>query len=40
MITYAELYHGATGLTCNYTLVTNDAHFERIPGLKVENWTV
>ncbi|HAQ61047.1 TPA: VapC toxin family PIN domain ribonuclease [Candidatus Delongbacteria bacterium] len=35
-----DIIIGATALTMNYTLVTNDAHFERIPGLNIENWTV
>jgi len=34
-----DILIGATALTMNYTLVTNDLnHFQRIPGLKVENW--
>jgi len=34
-----DIIIGATALTMNYTLVTNDLnHFQRIPGLKIENW--
>jgi len=34
-----DILIGATALTMNYTLITNDLnHFQRIPGLKVENW--
>ena len=39
VITDFDIIIGATALTMNYTLVTNDLnHFQRIPGLKVENW--
>lgn len=35
-----DLLIAATALTVNYTLVTNnEKHFERISGLRVENWT-
>ncbi len=33
-----DIIIGATALTLNYTLVTNDSHFKNIPGLKLENW--
>ena len=34
-----DLLIGATALSRNLTLVTNNLrHFERIPGLKIENW--
>lgn len=35
-----DIIIGATALTMNYTLVTNDSHFKNIPGLKLENWTI
>lgn len=35
-----DIMIGATALTMNYTLVTNDSHFKNIPGLKTENWTL
>lgn len=35
-----DLIIGSTALIMNYTLVTNNiAHFKRIPGLKLENWS-
>jgi len=35
-----DLLIGATALSLNYTLVTNnEKHFARIPGLVLENWT-
>ena len=34
-----DLAIAATALTRNLTLVTNnEAHFQRVPGLRVENW--
>lgn len=34
-----DLLIGATALTLNYTMVTNnEKHFSKIPGLKIENW--
>jgi tRNA(fMet)-specific endonuclease VapC len=34
-----DLLIGCTALTCNYTVVTNNTkHFNKIPGLKLENW--
>ena len=36
-----DLVIGSTALTLNYHLVTNnEKHFQKIPGLKIENWTV
>ncbi|HXK50640.1 MAG TPA: PIN domain-containing protein [Clostridiales bacterium] len=40
MIPDFDIIIGATALTMNYTLVTNDSDFRNIPGLKTENWTV
>lgn len=35
-----DLQIGCTALTLNYTVVTNNLkHFQKIPGLKLENWT-
>lgn len=35
-----DLLVGATALTLNYTIVTNnEKHFKKIPGLKVVNWS-
>ena len=35
-----DIIIGSTALSMNYTLITsNESHFKRIPGLKVENWT-
>ena len=35
-----DLMVGATALTIGYSVVTNNvAHFSRIPGLSVENWS-
>jgi len=34
-----DLQIGCTALALNYTVVTNNQkHFQKIPGLKVENW--
>lgn len=36
-----DLVIGCTALTLNYAVVTNNArHFEKIPGLRVVNWTL
>jgi len=36
-----DLVIGCTALALNYAVVTNNArHFEKIPGLKVVNWTL
>ncbi len=36
-----DLQIGCTALALNYTVVTNNQkHFQKIPGLKVENWTI
>ncbi len=40
MIPDFDIIIGATALTLNYTLVTNDSHFKNIPGLRIENWAV
>lgn len=35
-----DLQIGCTALSLNYTVVTNNQkHFQKIPGLKMENWT-
>ena len=35
-----DLLVGCTALTLNYTVVTNNTrHYEKIPGLRVINWT-
>ena len=34
-----DLLIGATALTMNYTVVTNNRkHFQKVPGLHIENW--
>jgi tRNA(fMet)-specific endonuclease VapC len=36
-----DLLIGCTALTMNYTVVTNNVkHFSRIPGLRVDNWSI
>ncbi len=36
-----DLLIGSTALSLGYTVVTNNArHFSKIPGLKVENWSI
>jgi tRNA(fMet)-specific endonuclease VapC len=36
-----DLQIGCTALTFNYTIVTNNQkHFQKIPNLRVENWTL
>lgn len=35
-----DLIIASTALSLNYSLVTNnERHFQRVPGLRVENWT-
>lgn len=34
-----DLLIGATAISCDYTLITNNTkHFQNIPGLRYENW--
>ena len=35
----ADIWIAATALAGDYVLVTRDAHFSRIPDLRVEDWT-
>lgn len=39
MIPEADLWIAATALSFGYILVTRDAHFSRVPGLVVEDWS-
>lgn len=40
LIEDADLFIAATALVYNYAVVTNNtAHFQRVPGLTIENWT-
>jgi len=39
IITIGELLYGATALSMNYSIITNnEKHFKKIPGLDVINW--
>jgi tRNA(fMet)-specific endonuclease VapC len=39
IIPEADIWIAATALVGNYTLVTRDAHFSRILGIHVEDWS-
>ena len=39
IIPEADLWIAATAVAENYTLVTCDAHFSRVQGLTIENWS-
>lgn len=41
MIDVEDVLIGATALARNFTIVTNNLdHFRRIPGLRIDDWTV